>query len=251
MLLDNVKKNRLSWAEAESLVTSSEISGHQLYKGEATRPNTLLWMITLNGPSLSRDFAQRCVVIQLKHPKQSATWEDEVSIFIEDHRWGILGDMAAFFQRVPVTLAKYSRWGAWERAVLARMPEPEELQRVIAERQAILDADDSEAADIEDHFRRELEKLGYDPTTDSVHVPNEVARTWYGRATGAQATTTAATRTIGQASDEGLLKRLRINPCRSHGRGLLWLAEGGGPVHYDLGDRLRDHQWQDNRHWDR
>jgi hypothetical protein len=249
LLVDNAKTNRLSWAELESLITCYEISGHKLYHGEHTRPNTLLWMLTLNGPSLSRDLAQRCIMIQLKRPQHSATWEEDLNQFIAQHRWDIFSNIAAFFIRKPVTLPSCSRWGAWERSVLALMPEPEELQRVIAERQTALDADDSEACDIEDHFAKELARLGYDPATDSVHVPNEVARLWYGRAIGAPVTTTAATRAVGQAADEGLLKRLRINPSRHNGRGFLWFV--GGAVAYDLEDRQRDNQWRDNRHWDR
>lgn len=65
--------------------------------------------------------------------------------------------------------------GHWERSVLARMPEPEELQRVISERQAEINADDDEASEIEDHFRQRLETLGYDAQHDWVHIPNTVA----------------------------------------------------------------------------
>jgi len=57
MLLDNVKAHRFSWADLEGLITSRDVSGRALYKGEGRRPNTLVWVITLNGASLSKDMA--------------------------------------------------------------------------------------------------------------------------------------------------------------------------------------------------
>ncbi len=69
--IDNVKTNRLSWAELESMITSPEVSGHRMYSGEATRPNTLLWTLTLNGPAMSRDMAQRSVIMTLGVPRLS------------------------------------------------------------------------------------------------------------------------------------------------------------------------------------
>jgi hypothetical protein len=51
-LLDNVKTFNFSWGDMEDLITSSVISGRQLYVGDGTRPNYLVWAITLNGASL-------------------------------------------------------------------------------------------------------------------------------------------------------------------------------------------------------
>ncbi len=250
-LFDNVKTNRLSWAEYESLITAAEISGHRLYKGERTRPNTLLWTLTLNGPSMSRDMAQRCVVIKLGRPHHSGEWEDDAKDFVESNRWQIIADLAAFFSRPAVALEKHTRWGTWEREILARLPEPVEAQKVVAERQSEMNADDEESADVEDHFRQELERLGYDTATDAVHIPNELAREWYIRATGSPASATAVTRAIRQAHDEGMLPSVKINPCRANGRGFLWLGTMDHPVRYDIAERQQDNRWQENRHWDR
>ena len=53
-LLDNVKTLRFSWADLEALITADVISGRALYVGEGRRPNTLVWLITLNRASLLR-----------------------------------------------------------------------------------------------------------------------------------------------------------------------------------------------------
>lgn len=250
-LYDNVKTNRLSWGEYESLITARDISGHRLYAGERTRPNTLLWCLTLNGPSMSRDMAQRSVIIKLRRPEHSGTWEDEVKAFVETNRWQIMADLAAYFQRPAQELQRHSRWGTWEREVLSRLPEPADAQQVILERQGAVNADDEEAQDVADFFRQQLESLGYDPDADTVHVPNELAREWFVRATGASATTTGVSRAIRQAHDEGTLPQIAPNPCRSYGRGFLWMLKAGGQVHYDIADRQRESGWQENRHWDR
>ena len=59
-----------------------------------------------------------------------------------------------------------------------RLPEPTEAQQVILDRQGAVNADDEESADVADHFRQELERLGYNADVDSVHIPNELAREW-------------------------------------------------------------------------
>lgn len=252
-LYDNVKANKLSWGEYESLVTCRDISGHRLYAGERTRPNTLLWCLTLNGPSMSRDMAQRSVIIKLRRPEYTGQWEDATKALVESNRWQIMADLAAFFQRPAQTLERHTRWGTWEREVLARLPEPSEAQQLILERQREVDADDEESADVADHFRQQLGRLGYDPDADRVHIPNELTREWYQRATGGnKITTTGVTRAINQAHKEGALPELAVNPCRTNGRGFLWAAPGAsGQVRYDIETRQHESGWQENRHWER
>jgi hypothetical protein len=250
-VFDNCKTNKLSWAELESLITCREISGHQMYAGERTRPNSLLWCLSLNGPSMSRDMAQRSVIIKLKRPKYSASWEDDTKSFVEDNRWRIMADLNAFFQQPACKLKRHTRWGTWEREVLARLPKPAKAQKLILERQGAANADDEEAADVADHFRQELERLGYDTDVDSVHIPNELAREWFNRATGTINGMTAVSRSIRQAHDEGTLPHLAPNPCRTNGRGFVWSVKHDGKVRYDIEERQRESGWQENRHWDR
>jgi hypothetical protein len=94
--LDNVKSLRFSWDDLEGLITAPVISGHRLYQGEARRPNTLLWGITLNGASLSKDMAQRCMIVVVNRPQYSPTWEAELREFIDTNRWQIINDVRLF-----------------------------------------------------------------------------------------------------------------------------------------------------------
>ena len=78
--------------------------GHRLYVGEATRPNTLTWFITLNGASLSTDMAQRAVIIKLDKPKRSGVWSDETRQFIAEHRDHIIADIVGALRAAPADL---------------------------------------------------------------------------------------------------------------------------------------------------
>jgi len=91
--IDNIKDQKFSWGDLEALITSPVVSGHQMHKGEAQRPNTLIWVLTLNGARLSRDMAQRCIIVKLQRPEYSPTWESETRAFIETNRWKIISDI--------------------------------------------------------------------------------------------------------------------------------------------------------------
>src|SRR5262249_50399017 len=99
VLLDNIKSLKFSWGELEGLITADTISGHQMYAGEGRRPNTLVWCLTVNGASLSRDMAQRTVAVMLKRPQYTAAWEDETRAQIDAKRWAIIGDCLALLRK--------------------------------------------------------------------------------------------------------------------------------------------------------
>lgn len=147
VLIDNIKSHKFSSADLESLITCQTISGRQLYVGEGRRPNTLIWCLTINGASLSKDLAQRIVTIQLRRPSYTGNWEAETLNYVQSHRHAILGDLVARLKVSVPALTNVSRWGHWEQAVLARLHDPQRLQEVIRERQATID-DDEEDKDI-------------------------------------------------------------------------------------------------------
>lgn len=244
-LLDNVKTMRFSWAELESLITSPTISGKALYIGEAERPNNLTWLITLNGASLSTDMAQRCVIIRLSKPaERPATWGEETRSYIVQNRSRLIADAIAFLRSDRQELAHYSRWGAWERDVLSRLPEPAEAQAVIAERQQVADVEIEEADTIEDYFRDQLERLDYVTDREQIFIPNVTAARWLGAATNEKVNVIAAGRILKQRIEEKKMQFLSVCPNRNYGRGFLWTGENSEPVQYgtrrDIVGRLRD-----------
>jgi hypothetical protein len=243
-LLDNVKSWRFSRAEFESIITSPTISGKKLYVGEATRPNTLTWVLTLNGVSLGADMAQRGVIIEIDKPERSGAWEEDTYAYIDAHRERIVGDLLGFLRGPRVGLRQYSRWAGWERDVLSRLPEPEDAQKVILERQGSADVEQEEHDIIEEFFRGRLERLGYNPEAQRVRIPVAIAARWYVWATGDNLRVSAVSRLLNAAIDEGKMRRIRRDAGRAFGRCFLWAgqyAASEDTTCNDIEDRIREH----------
>jgi hypothetical protein len=224
-LLDNVKSNKLSWAELESLITAPTISGHEMYVGEGHRPNHITWLCTLNGVSLSTDLAQRSVVIRIKRPTYSGCWEEETRRYIDDNRDAIIADLVGFLRGPRIELNRYSRWGAWERDVLCRLADPLEAQLVILERQGDSDVEQEENDIVEEFFHKQLIALAYDPSKHEILIPSGVAAKWFKWATGETKSVTACSRLLRQRIEEGTIQRLAVNQTKVWGRGFLWQGE--------------------------
>jgi hypothetical protein len=221
--LDNVKSLRFSWAELESMITAPILSGHELNKGESSRPNNLTWLMTLNGASLGTDMTQRVIPIKLKRPDdRMGAWESEVDYLIDNHRQEILEGIAQFFKIEPAPIPEHSRWAAWEDAVLARLETPYEIQRVIRERALEMDVELDELETVEDYFTEQLIGFGYRLGPQLVHISSKVAATWYCKATNEKRSNVSAGRILMQFVKEGRSSKLSINPSRSNGRGFLF-----------------------------
>jgi hypothetical protein len=244
-LVDNVKRTRFSWAELEALVTTPVVSGKRLYVGEAQRPNTLTWIVTLNGVALSTDLAQRSVIIKLDKATYCGDWKDETYRFIDSNRDALIADIAGFFERDRWQLGRASRWGAWERDILSRIDEPGEAQQVILERQAECDADGDDGAMVDEYVADQLAGLGYCPDTVQVRIPVRVVAHWFVEAMGEPMKTTAVTRRLNQMSTEGQVKRLKADTSRTYGRCYIYTGPKADilhdPIRCDINEKLPYH----------
>jgi hypothetical protein len=150
---DNLKSNRLSSGAIEGLITAPVVSGHQLFAGEATRPNNLTFLFTVNGASLSKDLAQRVVTIHLERPHFDGGWETRIAEHIDNHRWEILGDLIALLRNPPARpLRGETRWASWEQSVLSRVGNPQACILEIKNRQSETDDDDDSLGEVRDAF---------------------------------------------------------------------------------------------------
>jgi len=183
-LLVNVKRPRFSWDDLEGLITNDTISGHRMYQGEGQRPNTLTWFITLNNASLSKDLAQRCVIVRVRRPRYDGDWQGEVERYIDDNRWAVVGDLLAQLAGPKAALARPSRWATWEQEVLACVADPDGCQRVIADRQGAVDGDQEDADQVREAFAAALRLRGHDPETAVVFIPSRDAAEIVNQATG-------------------------------------------------------------------
>jgi hypothetical protein len=225
-LLDNVKALRFSWADLEALITIDVLSGRQLYVGEGRRPNTLVWLITVNHAGLSRDLAQRCVPIRLERPDYDPRWESEVTAFIDERRWDIIGDVLAELKRPVPRLERYCRWDAWEQDVLAHVRDPDAAQRHVAQRQQELDDEAPEADLVRAAFAQFLERRGHVPLRDVVFIPSRVAADVVNEATGERRPTNKASAYLGTLS----ITELRKSKQGDDGvRGWCWRGKESPP----------------------
>ena len=217
-----------------------------MYVGEATRPNTLTWYITLNGASLSTDMAQRSVIIKVKKPKRSATWEEDTTRFVDGHRDELIADCIVILKGDIFPLDQFTRWASWEKYILQRMPEPADAQTVIVERQGIADAESDAAELLEEYFGDQLSRLHYSPDRDQVFVPSGVATDWYNRCLNEKQKTVSVGRLLYQMIDEGGVTRLKPNKARSlGGRGFIWMGpnwDANETINTDLTERIERYQ---------
>ena len=117
--IDNIKGSYNS-SFIEALITTPFISGHRLYHGEASRPNTLTFVLTGNSLRLSRDLTDRSFIIRLTKPDYQAEWEDRLYTYLTQHHKFILADIVYELQRPAAASVEEDRYAEWVRGVLAR-----------------------------------------------------------------------------------------------------------------------------------
>lgn len=237
--LDNVKKTKFSDQGIEALITAPEISGHRYFVGGGSRPNLLTWFITMNGPSLSRDLAQRTINIVLKRPKHSGNWLEQMIAHIDSNEDEIVADVAAFFARDRQDISYPTRWGLWEREVVSRLNDPDSVCALIRNRENINDDDYQQAQAIQELVNERIKQAGYDHPT-RVHISNERIAEWVNKALGddVRGGVRQAISTLTRFENSGLLETLSKNPSRTNGRG--WVFSSGNeemPIRYDLETR--------------
>lgn len=184
-VLDNLKSHKFSHGGLEGLITNPHISGRQLYVGEGGRPNHLSWVITVNGGRLSKDLAERSIVIRLARPTYRADWDSSVRAFIRSHRWEIIADIGDALRGTSLLgdSGATTRWAVWERDVLGKFDDVIALQGLLKERQGDSDADDQVRTDVIAFLRERLEERGHDPDTCRVRLPRNVVGDWVDAAT--------------------------------------------------------------------
>jgi hypothetical protein len=78
----------------------------------------------------------------------------------------------------------YTRWSIFERDVLGKVKDPDEVLATIIQRQAEVDDEASETDLVADHFRTELRQAGKDPEKCCVFWPTAQVAVWVTNAIG-------------------------------------------------------------------
>ena len=199
-VLDNVKSECFGGAGLESIVTAEVVSGYRLYAAEASRPNTLVWIVTANGAGFTKDMAQRTVQIRLGRPPEfDPAWSDRVKRFVRGNRLGLIADLCGVLNRPASDAdATFSRWASWEREVLGRVdPELSSLPLVHARREH-LDEEDSRSDQIAELIRQMIVRGGLEPERCRLLIAMDDLADCLTRWLGRRVTVLSVTKTIKQ-----------------------------------------------------
>jgi hypothetical protein len=235
--IDNIKLNYDS-AFVEGLITAPSISGHRLFHGDASRPNTLTFILTGNGLQLSRDIAERSIIIRLQKPGYRSGWEDSVLNFVGEFRQQILADIVARLQASAQLVENVDRYTDWAHGVLAHCQgDPNtamatnrtrrtEADETVTDADIILfairNAAEARHSDRLNNIRQGGESVDdVAPETHEFFSTTEIAE-MIARATGERITTCAATRRINAHIAAGRLECLAFD--RSRGSSGFWFA---------------------------
>ncbi len=239
VLLDNIKAQTFSSASFESLITSKSISGHQMYSGNASKPNHFAFFVTFNSANFSRDMAQRLVSIVLGDAIKSADWQTRLDTFIAENHENIIDDVKAFFEKPKEQLSKYNRWANWQGEIVSRLNDPESVIEELATRETANDGDAKMAADVREFIAEFL--LGYHYQTPyKVHIRfPELAKIVSG-AIGSPHTSREAGLLIDRFIGSGLIDNMQRNPCKSYGKGYsFWSVDAEKKnICYELANRI-------------
>lgn len=169
VFIDNLK-GRFNSSALESAVTLPTISGRQLYVGNATTPNSFTWCISANTPELSTDLSDRSVPIKIGPRQHDIDFVGQVIAFLEERHEALVGDIIAFLQDSPrCELEVTTRFQTWERAILSKFEDGNELVELIRSRRGAVDAEADDAADALAVIHRLLRDGGY-PDPDRAHT---------------------------------------------------------------------------------
>lgn len=229
LLLDNVKSERFSWGDLEALITAPTVSGHRLFVGEETRPNLIVYAMTMNGASLSEDLAQRVVMIRLARPesyhRDGKAWEEHVSNYIARHYPRIVADVMATFNAPPQPIRAEQRWAEWTHKVLARCHRADELQQLLVERQGDINDDRQAARDFGQFLAAQIRReKSCDPAGAKVWFSAEALVPIVSAYTGEKVGQRAVSKKIGRMKPPELTKS-----DGKHARGWLWTGPEANP----------------------
>lgn len=234
VILDNIRSDNFKSADLEQYVTAQVISGKKLFVGEGRMDNILNWYVTLNGPSLGKDIAQRAVIAEVVKGPSDPGWLQRSRAFVAEHREAIIGDCLEILRQSPrpMDLGEF-RWGPWAANVLSKMDRADTLLDLILDRQRECDADAEEAAIIADAVSQEIGKRGFDPDKFFGRIPAATLAQWVGNSTGSHVTTTKLAAMLRQTP----VAQLSKDPSRTHGRCYRWRgSDSAGDISNELLD---------------
>ena len=233
VIIDNLK-GKLSSGSLESSITSRSIDGHRMYHGQYRRPNVLTWYLTANTPDLSRDLADRCVLIHVGAPQHASTFAAWAEDFIATRQEALVADVMAWLRQPPrceLSAALRDRWSTWGDAILSRFETGNDMLEKIKMRRPEVDADLESANEIADGICDFITSCGHDPQVHRVSIAKTDLFNALHKRGQAYRSSNVLTRKIHQLKGIGDLRHLV--EANRHGKSRRWLWEGPGSAPTD------------------
>lgn len=235
VLFDNEvgTQQKISNAGMASLFTTGQISGRKLFVGEASRPNHLVWIMTLNSVTLDSDFASRCIPIALKKPSESVNWQEKLNSFIEANRWTLIATMIDLLKKETAYVLPKTRWGLWENEVLSKVPglNRNEILELVIARQKEYDNDLDEKVMIIDALMNLINSQKKDLQTNRFFISNPDMAGLVRDALHLKLGNSWILRQVKDIIAKGDYPALKLHKL-SHARGFIWdeTSDGAGAI---------------------
>jgi len=132
--------------ELTTAVTAPKIAGRASYSKAGERKNYITWTVATNEINLSADTASRSVVIRLReYDRTDTTWQERMQAFLLEHGDKVAADACAILRRKDkAPPSRHTRFGQWDSAVLACLPDADALVEHIVGQQRAHDTDREE-----------------------------------------------------------------------------------------------------------
>lgn len=182
LMIDNITGS-FSCPELADMITAGAISGRAPYgRGEETRPNNLVYVITANTAVLDTDLADRSFFINVRRPKRDAEWKSRLLRFIEENRFKIIADIISMLEEDHFTASVQTRFPEFETSILqAVCAGEEEYESAITHwqaRRSESNIEDEHSRIINDTIREQLADLNIHPDQNAVFLRTQVIEHW-------------------------------------------------------------------------
>lgn len=231
-MFDNITGDFKS-EELSDFMTAESISGMAAYgRGEETRPNNLMYVITANSATLDNDLVERCFFIKLQKARRTPGWKRQVDDYIEENRYRIFADIIDMLEKAnPMESEPITRFPDFEEQVLWPVCVDAEAYQLamssLAEAKASSNLEEEQARIIEDEIRSRLIQLSVQPGSTYIFIQTRVLKKWISEILGHEFESRAA-QFIRNLSKNKLTERFDHKKDR-HGkdrlRGIMWVPE--------------------------
>lgn len=182
LIIDNIR-GKMARSGIESMITGNTIDGKKMYYGQFARPNYITMIMTANTPSLSKDLAERAIVIGIGEPKHanSADFEEWASDFMKNRRAALISDVIEQLRNGPVCNVdknRRDRWGTWIDGVLRTIPNANALLDFIHEGRLGVDQDLIDSQKVVEVIAGIMKRMGLNIAYDKMRIKKSDFRQW-------------------------------------------------------------------------